>query len=184
MSFVVANSIIILTFGFFEQKLLASIISRVELESGKRTIHREGRLDLSEYYDPVRRQYNGDALLSRIESGYNAENEYVIGLFNVDLFIPILTYIFGQAYLNGRTGIVSMYRLSNERYGLEIDDSLMASRLEKEVIHELGHMFGLVHCIDPVCVMRAGNYVEDIDQKGHEYCRSCREKIPDKIIKA
>lgn len=182
MFFVVANSIIILTFGFFEQSLISSIIKVVEHETGTKTIHREGRLDLSEYYDPVRRQYNGNSLLRRIESEYNTDNEYVIGLFNVDLFIPILTYIFGQAYLNGRTGIVSMYRLTNERYGLEVDESLMAARLVKEVIHELGHMFGLVHCIDPVCVMRAGNYVEDIDQKGAEFCSSCRGKIPDKVI--
>lgn len=179
----VESRIILLTFGFFEQNLLTSIIGRVEQVSGMKAIHREGRLDLSEYYDPVRRQYNGNALMSRIESEHKAESEYVIGLFNVDLFIPILTYIFGQAYLNGRTGIVSMYRLSNERYGLEVDDSNMTSRLEKEVIHELGHMLGLVHCIDPVCVMRAGNYVEDIDQKGHEFCRSCLEKISREVRK-
>jgi len=98
-------------------------------------------------------------------------------LFSVDLFIPILTYIFGQAYLNGRTGIASLYRFSNERYGMKKDDKILLDRFRKEVIHELGHTFGLIHCHIPVCVMRSSTYVEDIDQKSPNFCAGCRSKL-------
>jgi archaemetzincin len=101
----------------------------------------------------------------------------IIGLFSVDLFIPILTFIFGQAYLNGRTGIVSVYRLSNERYGMSANEEILKERLMKEIIHELGHMFGLVHCSNPLCVMRSSTYVEDIDQKNHRLCDKCEELL-------
>ena len=74
------------------------------------------------------------------------------GLFYVDLFIPILTYIFGQAFLGGRTAIASIYRLSNERYGLKEIDNYLLTRFTKEIIHELGHTFGLIHCHVPACV--------------------------------
>jgi archaemetzincin len=100
-----------------------------------------------------------------------------IGLLDVDLFIPILTYIFGQAVFKGNTGIVSLYRLKNEQYGMKPDEDLLFQRFKKVIIHELGHTFGLVHCYNPTCVMRSSTYVEDIDQKDPGLCLSCREEI-------
>ena len=100
-----------------------------------------------------------------------------LGLFNVDLFIPILTFIFGQAFLGGRTGIASLYRFSNERYGIAGDNQFLLDRFKKEVIHELGHTFGLIHCHNPTCVMRSSTYVEDIDQKNQQMCPSCKAEI-------
>ena len=44
-------------------------------------------------------------------------------------------------------------------------------------LHELGHSCGLKHCIDPDCVMRSSTYVEDVDQKGIQYCQTCRETL-------
>jgi archaemetzincin len=167
----------IISFGYFEQNLLDNIAREVESLFHVRVIRREGHLDLSEFYDPVRHQYNGTTILKRVESDFARDPACALGLFNVDLFIPILTYIFGQAYLNGRAGIVSVYRLSNERYGLSKDDAITSDRLCKEVIHELGHMFGLIHCNSPVCVMRSSTYVEDIDQKEREFCSRCTGEL-------
>jgi archaemetzincin len=138
---------------------------------------REGRLDLSEFYDPGRRQYNGTKLLKTVDSMYATDFSKTIGLFSVDLYIPILTYIFGQACLNGRSGIASLYRLSNERYGMDMDEKIILERFKKEVIHELGHTFGLIHCHVPTCVMRSSTYVEDIDQKSMNICPKCQEEI-------
>jgi archaemetzincin len=170
--------IYLISFGRFEKVLLEQVAREVEREFSIPVKTNEGYLDLSEYYDPSRRQYNGNMLLEKIEKGFASEKNKVVGLFNVDLFIPILTYIFGQAFLNGQAGIVSIYRLSNERYGIKSDEKLLADRFRKEVIHELGHMFGLIHCHDPVCVMRSGTYVEDIDQKSHTLCNKCRQSLP------
>ena len=62
---------------------------------------------------------------------------------------------------------------------------LLLERFRKEAIHELGHMFGLIHCSDPVCVMRSSTYVEDIDQKSQALCPKCRVQItmPDENIR-
>jgi len=171
------DNIVLISFGYFDRGLLANVSELIGVEFNLPVKIREGFLDLSEFYDPSRRQYNGTTLLKKIDSDFTAELTKTIGLFNVDLFIPILTYIFGQAYLGGKAGIVSVYRFSNERYGMKPDTGLLAMRFRKEIIHELGHLFGLVHCSDPVCVMRSGSYVEDIDQKNHSFCNSCREKL-------
>ena len=133
--------------------------------------------DISEFYDPARRQYDGNRLLKELESWASVNHTKIIGLFRVDLFIPILTYIFGQAALNGQLGIASLYRLRNEQYGLKKDENLLLERFTKVIVHELGHMFGLLHCHIPHCVMRSSTYVEDLDQKSKHLCTTCRTQI-------
>jgi archaemetzincin len=172
-----AENINLISFGHFDEGLLDMVSDYISREFDLPVKTRDGFLDLSEFYNPARRQYNGTSLLKKIDSDFAVDSSKTMGLFNVDLFIPILTYIFGQAFLNGKAGIVSVYRFINERYGMKADNDLLVSRLRKEIIHELGHMFGLVHCTDPLCVMRSGSYVEDIDQKGYSLCLKCRNLL-------
>ncbi len=167
------DNITLISFGYFEAGLLDRVARDVELEFLLPVKTREGHLDLSDFYDPARRQYNGNSLLKIVETEFASDSGKTLGLFNVDLFIPILTYIFGQAFLNGRSGIASIHRFSNERYGIKADDTIFQERFRKEVIHELGHTFGLIHCHNPACVMRSSTYVEDIDQKSHHLCTKC-----------
>lgn len=167
----------LVSFGHFEQQLLDRIADNVSHEIRMPIKTKEGHIDLSDYYDPSRRQYNGNNLLKDVETIYSPDSLKTIGLFNVDLFIPILTYIFGQAYLNGNTGIVSAFRLNNERYGIVTDDKVIIDRLIKEVIHELGHTFGLIHCHTPTCVMRSSTYVEDLDLKNSSFCLTCQNEL-------
>jgi len=169
--------ITLIHFGFFEKGILDKIFGDVEKVFHVPVKIRDGYLDLAEYYDPARRQYNGNLLLKTIDASFGTENTKTMGIFNVDLFIPILTFIYGQAFLNGKSGIASAYRLRNERYGLKPDENLLIERFKKEIIHELGHTFGLVHCQTPDCVMRSSTYVEDIDQKLGILCHHCREII-------
>lgn len=168
--------IVLVSFGALEKKLLQrlSIALREALHAD--ILLQEAYLDLNPFFDPARRQYNGNELMKEVEKLVPGHQK-VLALFNVDLFIPILTYIFGQAMLNGRIGIVSAYRLSNERYGLEADPALFFDRLVKEVMHELGHMLGLIHCHSPLCVMRSSTYVEDIDQKHSYFCKLCLNSL-------
>jgi archaemetzincin len=95
----------------------------------------------------------------------------------MDLYIPVLTFVFGEAQLDGMAAIVSTHRLQNQFYGLPHDDDLMLRRLEKEVIHELGHTFGLFHCRQFECVMRSSTYVEEIDLKRADLCDACRSSL-------
>lgn len=171
------DQIMIISFGYHEMDLPPALGAEIAQEFWHPVKFQEGYMDLGEFYDGSRRQYDGNKLLKKVDAEYATDNVKSIALFNVDLFIPILTYIYGQAYLNGRAGIASLYRLANELYGLPKDENLFLSRAKKEIIHELGHMFGLIHCIDPNCVMRSSTYVEDIDQKSVHLCAHCREKL-------
>ncbi|MEI6575837.1 MAG: archaemetzincin family Zn-dependent metalloprotease [Bacteroidota bacterium] len=171
------ENIALISFGHFEEDFLEKIGEGVTQEFLFPVKIIEGHLDLSEFYDPVRGQYNGNKLLKVVDDNFSLSYFKTFGLFHVDLYIPILTYIFGQAFLNGRTGIGSIFRLSNERYGMKTDKNIIHERLVKEVIHELGHTFGLIHCHIPSCVMRSSTYVEDIDQKSQHLCSNCQSEI-------
>lgn len=170
-------TITLLSFARFGEDILEEISVAVQSEYQCKVIVKDMYLDLSEYFDASRRQYNGDKLLRTVDQMENCESDKTIGLFNVDLFIPILTYIFGQAQLGGRSAIASVFRLHNERYGMTIEQNILLERFKKEVIHELGHTFGLIHCYTPTCVMRSSTYVEDIDQKEARLCGKCKSAI-------
>jgi archaemetzincin len=171
------KNITLVSFGPFENTYLSKLADTVGAEFKATVSVINGHVDLINFYESARRQYNGERLLKFVASLPIAEKDKVVGLFNVDLFIPILTYIFGQAYLNGNTGIASIYRLMNEKYGMKPNKLLQYNRFTKEVIHEIGHMSGLVHCYHPECVMRSSTYVEEIDQKGLSLCESCKAKV-------
>lgn len=172
-----SKKIVLIYHGPFEQHCLNTITADIRQLYGFPVEMRECLSDISSFYDPVRRQYDANKLLKYIKSKADDNTLKTLGLFRVDLFIPILTYIFGQAMFNGNTGVVSVYRLRNEQYGLQPDQELLRERLRKVVIHELGHTFGLVHCLNPGCVMRSSTYVEDIDQKKLKFCNSCKLQL-------
>jgi archaemetzincin len=169
--------IALITFGFFGKEFLDAISISVSNEFQCSVIIKESRIDFGDFYDSGRRQYNANKFLMAVDTMIVPDSTKVIGLCSIDLFIPIMTFIIGQAQLGGKTGIASMYRLGNEQYGLKPNDALLLERFIKEIIHEIGHTFGLIHCFVPNCVMRSGSYVDDIDQKDRQLCSNCRTKI-------
>jgi archaemetzincin len=132
-------------------------------------------IDLELFYSDERNQYHSTLVLSKILMNIPNDAEKIIGVTHVDIFIPILTYLFGEAQLGGKGAIVSTYRLRNEFYGLPSDDILLYHRTLKEILHELGHTLGLVHCQDYECVMHFSTYVEDIDLKKPQFCSVCKK---------
>jgi len=149
----------------------------VERAFGVRTECRNHPVDLSLAFDPVRKQYRSSILLAQLIAHPPADTLKILGITDVDLFIPVLTYVFGEAQLDGIGAVVSIHRLKNSFYGLSEDNERMVERLVKEVVHELGHTFGLFHCPRAGCVMNASPYVEDIDQKSDTLCIECRRAI-------
>ncbi len=128
---------------------------------------------LKEGYDPVRNQYNSTWILSQLLEKAPRENCKILGVTSVDLFVPVLTFVFGEAQLQGKAAVVSTYRLRDELYGLPPNPERLKERLAKEAVHELGHTFGIVHCRDPRCVMHSYTYAEEIDFKSKDFCSSC-----------
>lgn len=133
-------------------------------------------LDAAFAYHPERGQFHSSELLERMR-GYIGNNTWrLLGVTPVDLYIPILTFVFGEAEMGGSCSIVSYHRLRQEFYGLPQDPPLLGRRLLTEAIHELGHTLELTHCQDYRCVMASSHAVEWIDLKEWTFCTDCAAK--------
>jgi archaemetzincin len=134
-----------------------------------------GLSDLAEAYNPERKQYFSSKLLASLKK--SERDERVVGIADVDLYVPRLNFVFGEADIISETAIVSLYRLRQEYYGLAPKEALFLERATKEIVHELGHTFGLGHCSNNKCVMHFSNSLADTDFKEASFCSSCRPKI-------
>jgi archaemetzincin len=167
----------IIPIGEVEETLLLFLKQSLFQTFKIQTRIRNRRFNLSSVYDPVRNQYNSSGLLLELINDTPPETLRILGVTELDLFIPIFTFLFGEAQLNGIGALVSTHRLHNQFYGIPENKELLKSRLLKEVIHELGHTFGLIHCFALNCVMKSSTYVEDIDQKSTHFCRFCQQGV-------
>jgi archaemetzincin len=131
--------------------------------------------DLAQAYDPERKQYHSSKLLTSLKK--LERDERVVGVADVDLYVPRLNFVFGEADVVSGTAIVSLCRLRQEYYGLAPDDALFLKRATKEIVHELGHTCGLGHCSNNKCVMHFSNSLADTDLKEAHFCSMCRPKI-------
>ena len=134
-----------------------------------------GFSDLAQAYNLERKQYFSSKLLASLEKAEGEER--VVGVADVDLYVPRLNFVFGEADMVSRTAIVSLRRLRQEYYGLAPDEALFLERATKEIVHELGHTFGLGHCPNNKCVMHFSNSLADTDLKEASFCNKCRPKI-------
>jgi archaemetzincin len=124
-------------------------------------------------FDPGRAQYASIPVLETLLRLCPADAAKLLAVTSRDLFIPVLTFVFGHAQLGGRAAVVSLARLHQAFYGLPPDREIFLARAAKEALHEAGHTFGLVHCADRSCAMSLSTGVRQIDSKQAAFCAPC-----------
>lgn len=126
-------------------------------------------------FDARRGQHSSTKILEWLVERVPEGAVRVLGITDADLFIPILTFVFGEAQLRGTAAVVSTARLGDAG-ALPADPRRLLSRLSKECVHELGHTFGLTHCRSPRCVMGRSASLVDVDEKSPHLCPACRSR--------
>ena len=128
-------------------------------------------------FNAERQQYCSSEILNRMGIHAHRGCWRLLAITPVDLYIPILTFVFGEAQMGGPNAVISTFRLRQEFYGLPADRDLLNDRLLKEAVHELGHTLQLTHCRDYYCAMAPSHAVEWIDLKDSQFCNTCQEKV-------
>jgi archaemetzincin len=125
-------------------------------------------------FAPARAQWSSvaflEALLRRVPPGAAR----LLGVTERDLFVPVLSFVYGQAQLGGKVAVVSLARLRPGFHGLPEAPPTLARRAATEAVHEVGHTFGLVHCLDRRCPMSLSIDLADLDGKTATPCAACR----------
>jgi len=141
-------------------------------------------LDAALSYHAERQQYHSSEILQRMQALVRPKDWRLLGVADVDLYIPILKYVFGEAQMGGPCAVISSHRLRQEFYGLDGDGGLLSQRLLKEAVHELGHTLDLHHCPDYRCAMASAHAVEWIDLRESSLCAACRSQVEAKAAMA
>lgn len=130
--------------------------------------------------DPRRGQHASRLVLAWLVERAPRLPDRLLGLTDVDLFMPVLTFVFGEAQLEGATALVSTARLRAPG-----DPRLTLARVGCEAVHELGHTYGLLHCDGfegtgrraRRCAMTRSASVRAVDEKSGRLCPDCRARI-------
>lgn len=130
-------------------------------------------LSIDPLFDDIREQAWSTAILARLQERRPARHTVILGVTELDLYVPVLTFVFGEAQLNGPCAVISAHRLREEFYGMAPNEDLLVARLMKEALHELGHTQGLRHCTDWRCVMSSAHTAERIDLRQAGFCPAC-----------
>jgi archaemetzincin len=128
--------------------------------------------------DPIRNQVHSTPILETLSQVGPPEAIKVLAITKVDLFIPILTHVYGEAQLGGKACILSTYRLVD---WVSPGAEAFYCRIVKEAIHELGHTFNLRHCRDAACVMHYCRNMREVDRKTNRLCRYCLVLLDDEM---
>ncbi len=126
-------------------------------------------------YHPVRQQYHSTRLLEYLLAKDDSGAFRLLGVTAEDLFIPIFTFVFGEAQLAGKAAIISAFRPRGDGPA----KAVLLRRLIKLSLHELGHTFGLGHCRRPGCLMGFSANLEKLDQKSLAFCKYCQVLLTD-----
>lgn len=163
--------------GPMPEGLLEAVAAAVAEAFGCDTVVLHLLEDAEFAYNAQRHQYHSTTILERLAGSAPDHVVKILGITTVDLFIPILTHVFGEAQLGGRACVVSTNRLLP--HGSPQPGGGPYRRLTKEAVHELGHTFDLRHCPDAACVMHFCRSEEDVDRKSQRFCRYCSVLLND-----
>lgn len=157
--------------------LVEAVCRSVEQMFGVRTTIAMPEAWPASAFDERRRQLSSTRVLAWLASRLPADGSKALALTDVDLYIPILTFVFGEAQLGGRAAVVSTARL---RDPTNLAPTRLRERLVKEAAHEIGHVFGLLHCDRAACVMARSATLLDVENKGRTLCADCRVWLADR----
>ena len=123
-------------------------------------------------YNNNRKQYHAAMILKKLAES-RRPHPRILALVSVDLFIPVLTHVFGEAQMGGRAAVVSLHRLRQKEEGSRVSLDTFYERAVKVAIHEVAHTFDLVHCSQAECIMRFSSGLLDLDALPLFFCEYC-----------
>ncbi len=168
-----SGNVIICPIGPVDNYILDRIVRCVESRC-KVACKISPMIESPEYaFDERRSQYNSKLILKNLIKHCPEDTLKFMGVTKVDLFVPILKFVFGVAQMEGPCSVISTHRLLPQFYDEPPNPDLFIERVKKTALHELSHSLGLTHCRDRSCVMHSSTNINDTDYKKPLFCPTC-----------
>lgn len=145
------------------------------LPGGVAVVLPEKPLPNAAWYEP-RKRYRAEKLIEGLPEIRPPHASFIVGITTADIstrkFLVRDWGVFGLADSRVSACVISSFRLKNDN----ADEDLIADRLKKVALHEIGHLLGLSHCTtSDRCVMRASEgKVAMVDHTEAAFCERCR----------
>jgi archaemetzincin len=153
--------------------LLRELEEPLSLQLGLAVVVSKAVLPTPTYaFNKDRGQYHCNAIMRRLVPLLEPGQFMVLGVTDVDLFVPDSPFVLGEADRESRSAVLSLARL---RQG--VDGDQLRRRLQLETVHQAGHLLGLSYCEDPRCVMFFAQAPQDCDRKQMALCNNCRNEL-------
>jgi archaemetzincin len=125
-------------------------------------------------YVTSRQQYDSAKLLDALAERKPADALIYAGVADKDFFAAGTdNFVFGLGRFDEGLGVYSFKRLWH--HGL--DPALFLLRSIKLLNHEIGHGFGIYHCIYFLCSMNGSNSLPETDRAPPHFCPVCLRKL-------
>ena len=171
------DTIQIVCLDFKEKKILQVIKSKIESYYHCPTVVKEMKMPES-FISPLRHRYEGIKIIAFLKNQNIYHYRFVAGLTSNDICDPkngIKDWgVFGLGGLDGSGCISSTCRLKKG-----VSEQKVTERLEKVVLHEIGHNHGLNHCVSryPCFMKEARGKIKTVDDEPMDMCVECKKKI-------
>lgn len=160
--------------GVIDQLAISIVAANLQAILGLNSDIVEPRPDPEYALLPQRQQFDALKIIKELSRESHGA-VFKLGVTELDICTPILTFVFGESQLGGKIALISLNRL--QEGGVE----LAYERAAKIGVHEVGHILGLEHCWEVWCLMHFSRNLEQLDSLPLQFCSACEFEIARRI---
>jgi len=175
------KEITIIPVGEVDREVLTNLANELEAEFNLKTELGSEMHIPKDSFNPRRNQYYASRILKLLKAEHPFHEGPIIGVCDVDLFIPDHDFVFGESDPISQISIISLTRFKEGFIDKKQDKTRFIKRVLRVAVHELGHIYGLGHCMEEDCVMHFSNDKAAKNRIGHHLCERCKAKIKSRI---
>ncbi len=121
-------------------------------------------------FNKDRKQYHTTAIMRRLLTVKDTGAPLIMGIADVDLFVPDSPFVYGEADREARVSVMSLWRLKGE-------GDAWKRRTFVECVHQAGHLIGLSFCEDARCAMFLATTITDAERRQLHLCSNCCNEL-------
>ena len=171
------DKIILLLLSEMNECLVEILKKHLEQTFNRQVDVRRKNSNLEYAYEADRKQYNSPRILSRLQRIKRGDGDKILGVVDLDLYSAGYDFVYGEAKPSSGAATLSIYRLHSKNYSGKTVSKIFQERVIREALHEVGHLYGLGHCVNATCVMRACTCLSEVDAAGNKFCSECTARL-------